>query len=30
VCPVDCCVPDDNVVETKEELEAKQAFMHKG
>ena len=28
VCPVDCCVPDDAVVETKEELLAKQAFMH--
>ena len=29
VCPVDCCVPDDNVVETEEELLAKKAFMHK-
>ena len=28
VCPVDCCVPDDAVVETQEELLAKQAFMH--
>ena len=29
VCPVDCCVPDDNHVETEEELLAKQSFMHK-
>ncbi len=29
VCPVDCCVPDEDNVETKEELLAKQAFMHK-
>src|SRR5690606_4453857 len=29
VCPVDCCVPDDDNVETEEELLAKQAFMHK-
>ncbi|UAM99492.1 4Fe-4S dicluster domain-containing protein [Polaribacter litorisediminis] len=28
VCPVDCCVPDDNNVETQEELIAKQKFMH--
>lgn len=28
VCPVDCCVPDDNHVETEEELLAKQRFMH--
>ena len=28
VCPVDCCVPDDDVVETEEELLAKQSFMH--
>jgi len=29
VCPVDCCIPDDDNVETEEELLAKQAFMHK-
>jgi ferredoxin len=29
VCPVDCCIPDDNHVETEEELLAKKAFMHK-
>jgi len=29
VCPVDCCVPDDDNVETEEELLAKKAFMHK-
>ncbi|MDC1230096.1 acyl-CoA reductase [bacterium] len=28
VCPVDCCVPDDNVVETEEQLLGKQRFMH--
>ena len=28
VCPVDCCVPDDDCVETEEELVAKQAFLH--
>ncbi|WP_339918101.1 4Fe-4S dicluster domain-containing protein [Yeosuana marina] len=28
VCPVDCCVPDDNHVETEEQLLAKQRFMH--
>lgn len=28
VCPVDCCVPDDNHVESEEELLAKQRFMH--
>ena len=28
VCPVDCCVPDDNNVESEEALLAKQAFMH--
>jgi ferredoxin len=28
VCPVDCCVPDDNHVETEEELLAKQKFLH--
>jgi ferredoxin len=29
VCPVDCCVPDEDVVETEEELLSKQAFLHK-
>ncbi len=29
VCPVDCCVPDDDHVETEEELLAKKSFMHK-
>lgn len=29
VCPVDCCVPDEDVVETEEELLAKKGFMHK-
>ncbi len=28
VCPVDCCVPDENIVETEEELLGKQRFMH--
>jgi len=28
VCPVDCCVPDDNHVETEAELLEKQKFMH--
>ena len=28
VCPVDCCVPDDQNVETEEELLSKQRFMH--
>ena len=28
VCPVDCCVPDEDNVETEEELLEKQAFMH--
>lgn len=29
VCPVDCCVPDEDHVETQEVLKEKQAFMHK-
>ncbi|WP_299888953.1 4Fe-4S dicluster domain-containing protein [uncultured Lacinutrix sp.] len=29
VCPVDCCVPDDDYVETEDELLTKQAFLHK-
>ena len=28
VCPVDCCVPDEDHVETEEQLLAKKAFMH--
>lgn len=28
VCPVDCCVPDEDHVETKEELLAKKEFLH--
>ena len=28
VCPVDCCVPDDQHVESEKELLAKQRFMH--
>ncbi|MEX6625433.1 4Fe-4S dicluster domain-containing protein [Tenacibaculum salmonis] len=28
VCPVDCCVPDDAIVETEEELLDKQKFLH--
>ena len=28
VCPVDCCVPDEDNVETDEELFAKQARLH--
>ena len=27
-CPVDCCVDDEDNVETEKELLAKQAFMH--
>ncbi|MFD1294056.1 4Fe-4S binding protein [Lutibacter holmesii] len=29
VCPVDCCVPDEDVVETATQLLAKQEFLHK-
>ena len=29
VCPVDCCVPDEENVETEGELLAKQHFLHK-
>lgn len=29
VCPVDCCVPDDDNVETEEKLLEKQRFLHK-
>lgn len=28
VCPVDCCVDDPDYRETKEELEAKKAWLH--
>lgn len=28
VCPVDCCVPDEEYVETEEELLAKKYFIH--
>ncbi|WP_299711928.1 4Fe-4S dicluster domain-containing protein [uncultured Tenacibaculum sp.] len=28
VCPVDCCVPDENHVETEKELLNKQQFLH--
>ena len=28
VCPVDCCVPDEDNVETEEELLSKQAIPH--
>ncbi|RLD23461.1 MAG: ferredoxin, partial [Bacteroidetes bacterium] len=28
VCPVDCCIPDEEVVESEETLLEKQAFMH--
>lgn len=29
VCPVDCCVPDEDNEETEEELLDKKSFMHK-
>lgn len=28
VCPVDCCIPDEQHVETEEELKAKQMKLH--
>lgn len=28
VCPVDCCIPNDEIKETEEELTAKQQFLH--
>lgn len=28
VCPVDCCIPDDGVIETEEQLLEKQEFLH--
>ena len=29
VCPVDCCVPDDENIETEDQLIAKKTFLHK-
>ena len=29
VCPVDCCVPNEKIVETEEELLEKQTYLHK-
>lgn len=29
VCPVDCCIPDEDHVETEEQLLTKQEFLHK-
>lgn len=29
VCPVDCCITDENHKESQEELEAKKEFLHK-
>ncbi len=28
VCPVECCVPDEDNIETEEELLTKKAFLH--
>ena len=28
VCPVDCCIPDDNMVESKDELMEKKEKLH--
>lgn len=28
VCPVDCCIPDNNQIETETELLQKQQFLH--
>jgi ferredoxin len=28
VCPVDCCIPDEDVVESEVELLSKQKFLH--
>ena len=30
VCPVDCCIPDPDVVESEEVLQAKKKMMHDG
>jgi len=29
VCPVDCCIPNEEAIETEEALLARQAFLHK-
>ena len=29
VCPVDCCIPDEDVVETEKELLSKKSFLHR-
>ncbi|MFK5959376.1 MAG: 4Fe-4S dicluster domain-containing protein [Lutibacter sp.] len=29
VCPVDCCVPDDEIEETEEQLIIKKGFLHR-
>ncbi len=29
VCPVDCCIPDENNIETEAELLGKKKFLHK-
>ena len=29
VCPVDCCIPDEDVVETETELLSKKSFLHR-
>lgn len=29
VCPVDCCIPDTDHVESEEQLRVKQRFMHR-
>ncbi|MFK5889413.1 MAG: 4Fe-4S dicluster domain-containing protein [Flavobacteriaceae bacterium] len=29
VCPVDCCIPDEDCVETEKELLSKKEFLHK-
>lgn len=29
VCPVDCCIPDDDYIESEDKLLAKKSFLHK-
>ncbi|MGV6846264.1 MAG: 4Fe-4S binding protein [Lutibacter sp.] len=29
VCPVDCCIPDENNIESEEQLLAKKEFLHR-
>ena len=29
VCPVDCCIPNEKIVESEEELLKKQKYLHK-